>query len=107
MDDWLQVQTYTDHTLTPLMSDNDEVKLYYEGDFIDEDENVTREAIGFSIVSKKAYISFWHETEHEPCRCNVQGCMSCFIEETVGYAKGFGDNISMLWFDTKQDWNYP
>tara|TARA_R110002020_G_scaffold306166_1_gene522142 strand:- start:1726 stop:2013 length:288 start_codon:yes stop_codon:yes gene_type:complete len=87
----------------------DEIKLYYEGTYIDEEDNEEHDVKGFSIVSKDAYITFWHETMYEPCRCNVQGCLSCFLEETNGYADGFGANVSILWFGTDENgnqWNY-
>lgn len=88
----------------------DKVKLHYVGRFIDEYEEKEHEVEGFSWVSKTDYIRFYEETAHEPCKCNEQGCLSCFIEETVGWADGFGTDVSLLWFgkdENGEQWNYP
>lgn len=90
------------------MSDDD-IKLYYEGSYIDEEDNEEYDVVGFSIVSKSAYIRWWHSTAYEPCKCHVQGCLSCFLEVTNGYADGFGSNVGGLWFGTDENgnqWNY-
>jgi len=89
---------------------NDKVKLHYEGTYVDEEDNEEHEVEGFSWVSKADYISFYEETAYDSCKCQVQGCLSCFLDETNGWAKGFGMNVSILWFGKDslgKQWNYP
>ena len=86
---------------------SDDIKLHYEGTYIDEDDNEEHDVVGFSIVSKSAYIRWWHSTAYEPCKCDEQGCLSCFMEGD--YADGFGENVGCLWFGEDEDgsqWNY-
>jgi|TARA_B100000902_G_scaffold395967_1_gene455729 hypothetical protein len=88
----------------------DEVKLHYVGTYIDEEDNEEQEVEGFSWVSKNDYIRFYEETAYEPCQCDERGCLSCFIEETAGWADGFGTDVSLLWFgkdENGEQWDYP
>jgi len=88
----------------------DEVKLHYVGTYIDEEDNEEQEVEGFSWVSKNDYIRFYEETAYEPCQCDERGCLSCFLDETNGWAKGFGMNVFLLWFgkdENGEQWDYP
>ena len=85
------------------------VKLHYEGTYDDDEGNEEIDAKGFSWVNKADYIRFYDETAYDPCKCDVQGCLSCFLDETNGWADGFGSSVGMLWFGKDEHgkkWNY-
>jgi hypothetical protein len=87
----------------------DKVKLHYEGTYEDDEGNEEHDVEGFSWVNKDDYIRFYHKTAYDPCQCDVQGCLSCFLDETNGWADGFGSNVGILWFGNDENgkqWDY-
>ena len=67
------------------------IELFYIGYYEDPETGECEEdKQGVSLVSKEAYLRFLEETEWEPCVCNVQGCLSCFLDEKDLWADGFG-----------------
>ena len=86
------------------------IELYYISEYEnDETEEYEDEKQGVSIVSRQAYLDYLQETEWEPCMCDVQGCLSCFLDETNGWAEGYGGTCTTLWFGidpaTGKQWN--
>ncbi len=86
------------------------IELYYISEYEnDETEEYEDEKEGVSIVSRQTYLDFLQETEWEPCECNVQGCLSCFLDETDGWTEGYGGTCTELWFGddpaTGKQWN--
>ena len=76
-----------------------EIELHYISDYEDpETGEVTEQIEGVSIVSRDDYLRFFVETEWEPCECQIQGCLSCFLDETRGWVDGYGANCTLLWF---------
>jgi hypothetical protein len=85
------------------------VKLHYEGTYDDNLGRMMDDVEGFSWVNKADYIRFYDETAYDPCKCDEQGCLSCFLDETNGWANGFGSSVGMLWFGKDEQgkkWNY-
>ena len=86
------------------------IELFYVSHYEDPETGAyERDKEGVSIISREAYLQFLQETEWEPCMCNVQGCLSCFLDETGGWADGYGDTCTQLWFGvdpaTGKQWN--
>tara|TARA_B100001778_G_scaffold334937_1_gene349293 strand:- start:1126 stop:3246 length:2121 start_codon:yes stop_codon:yes gene_type:complete len=86
-------------------SNGDQVKLFYEGIYYNDDEDDEREGKAIeshSLVSKQEYIDYYHDTEYNPCECNVQGCLSCFLDETShtpAIKNGGVKMLNVLWFE--------
>jgi len=86
------------------------IEMFYISNYEDpETGEYERDKQGVSIISREAYLQFFVETEWEPCVCNVQGCLSCFLDETDGWADGYGDTPTTLWWGidpaTGKQWN--
>ena len=86
------------------------IELFYISDYEDpETGECESNKEGMSIVSREDYLQFLEETEWEPCECIVQGCLSCFLDETHGWADGYGSTCTELWFGidpaTGKQWN--
>ena len=91
------------------MSD-DTIEMFYISDYEDpETGKREHDKEGVSIVSREDYIQFLHETEWEPCVCNVQGCLSCYLDEKDLWADGYGITCTQLWWGidpaTGKQWN--
>ena len=89
---------------------DDTIEMFYISDYEDpETGERERDKQGVSIVSREDYIQFLHETEWEPCVCNVQGCLSCFLDEKMLWADGYGITCTQLWWGidpaTGKQWN--
>jgi len=89
---------------------NDTIELFYISHYEDPETGAYEyDKKGVSIISREAYLQFLHETEYEPCECNVQGCLSCFLDEKRLWADGYGDTCTELWFGvdpaTGKQWN--
>ena len=86
-------------------SNGDQVKLFYEGIYTNDDEDDEREGQeirSHSLISKKEYIDYYHDTKYNPCKCDVQGCLSCFLDEashTPAIKNGGIRSYGMLWFE--------
>lgn len=86
-------------------SNGDQVKLFYEGIYTNDDEDDEREGQeikSYSLVSKQDYMDYYHDTKYNPCKCDEQGCLSCFLEEaphTPALKKGGISSYGMLWFE--------
>lgn len=86
-------------------SNGDQVKLFYEGIYTNDDEDDKREGQeirSYSLISKKEYIDYYHDTKYDPCKCDVQGCLSCFLDEashTPAIKNGGISSYGMLWFE--------
>ena len=87
-------------------TNGDQVKLFYEGiyenDEDEDDERNGQEIESYSLVNKQDYIDYYHDTKYEPCPCDVQGCLSCFLDEashTPALKKGGISSYGMLWFE--------
>ena len=77
------------------------IEMFYVSDYEDpEDWNAeTKENVkGVSIVSKEAYLRWYLQTENTPCKCHVQGCLSCFLDYNNAWTDGYGGNCSEMWF---------
>lgn len=81
----------------------DDIKLFYEGIY-DNDGGFGdgNEMKSYSVVSKKDYRNYYEDTKWNPCECDVQGCLSCFLNEyphqpqiTEGRIVSYGS----LWFE--------
>ena len=86
------------------------IELFYISNYENpETDEYEYDKQGVSIISREAYLQFFVETEWEPCVCNEQGCLSCFLDETNGWAEGYGDTCTELWFGddpaTGKQWN--
>ena len=86
------------------------IEMFYISNYEDpETGEYERDKQGVSIISREAYLQFFVETEWEPCVCNVQGCLSCFLDETDGWTEGYGDTCTQLWWGidpaTGKQWN--
>lgn len=89
---------------------NDTIELHYISNYTDPETGAYEyDKKGVSIISREKYLQFLYETEWEPCMCQVQGCLSCFLDETDGWAEGYGDTSTELWFGvdpaTGKQWN--
>ncbi len=89
---------------------NKTIELFYVSDYEDPETGAyERDKESVSIISREAYLQFLQETEWEPCMCNVQGCLSCFLDETRGWADGYSGTCTQLWFGvdpaTGKQWN--
>ncbi len=83
----------------------DDIKLFYEGIY-DNDGGFGdgNEMKSYSVVSKKDYRNYYEDTKWNPCECDVQGCLSCFLNEyphqpqiTEGRIVSYGS----LWFEDR------
>ena len=75
------------------------IEMFYISNYEDpETGEYEKDKQGVSIISREDYLQFFIETEWKPCVCNVQGCLSCFLDETNGWADGYGDTCTELWF---------
>lgn len=76
------------------------IEMFYISNYTDPETGriVEYDKEGVSIVSREAYLQFFVETAWEPCMCQVQGCLSCFLDETDGWAEGYGDTSTELWW---------
>ena len=91
---------------TPMHAEGDErIKLFYEGIYTNDDEDDPREGqeiMSYSLVSKKDYQEYYEDTKYEPCKCDVQGCLSCFLEyypHTPEIKNGVITSYGSLWFE--------
>ena len=86
-------------------SNGDQVKLFYEGIYYNDDEEDEREGQeieSYSLVSKQDYMDYYHDTKYNPCKCDEQGCLSCFLDEaphTPALKKGGISSYESLWFE--------
>jgi len=84
------------------------IELFYISNY-ELDGEWEKQKQGVSIIPRETYIEFLHETEWEPCVCNVQGCLSCFLDEKMLWADGYGNTPTSLWFGvdptTGKQWN--
>jgi hypothetical protein len=87
------------------------IELHYISNYADPETGriVEYDKRGMSVVPRQLYLDFLAETEYEPCECNVQGCLSCFLDEKDLWAEGYGDTSTQLWFGddpaTGKQWN--
>ena len=63
-----------------------------------ETGEIEQDKEGVSVVSKEAYEAYKAETEWKPCVCDVQGCLSCFLDEQDAWADGYF-GAGFLWID--------
>ena len=90
-------------------SNGDQVKLFYEGiyenDEDEDDERNGQEIESYSLINKQDYIDYYHDTKYEPCPCDVQGCLSCFLDEashTPAIKEGGITSYGSLWFEDNE-----
>lgn len=75
------------------------IELHYTSDYEDpETGEIEHDKQSTTVVSCEAYVRFFYETESEPCMCEVRGCLSCFLDETNGWAEGYAGTCTELWF---------
>ena len=82
------------------------VKMWYEGDYEDEEGDNYENVKSYSILSKDDWISWYNSTKYDPCECDdVIGCLSCYLiyEAHEPELKGGFSNIGVLWFE---GWDY-
>lgn len=78
---------------------NETIEMFYISEYEDpETGEYEKSKEGVSIISREAFLMYFIETEWEPCMCDVQGCLSCFLDETDGWADGYGGTCTQLWF---------
>ncbi len=86
---------------------NDTIEMFYISNYEDpETGEREQDKQGVSIVSREAYIDF----SYGSClACDVQGCLSCFLDKINGWADGYGDTCTELWWGidpaTGKQWN--
>jgi len=81
----------------------DDIKLFYEGIY-DNDGGFGdgNEMKSYSVVSKKDYRNYYEDTKWNPCECDVQGCLSCFLNEyphQPQFTEGRIVSYGSLWFE--------
>jgi len=87
---------------------DDQIKLFYEGIYTNDDEDDEREGqeiMSHSLVSKKDYQNYYEDTKWNPCACDEQGCLSCFLEEyphTPAIKEGGIESYGSLWFEDEE-----
>ena len=98
--------------LSPLHAENDDqIKIFYEGIYTNDDEDDEREGqeiMSHSLVSKKDYQEYYEDTKYEPCKCDVQGCLSCFLEyypHTPEIKNGVITSYGSLWLQDEESFN--
>jgi len=84
---------------------DDQIKIFYEGIYTNDDEDDEREGqeiMSYSLVSKKDYQEYYEDTKWNPCKCDEQGCLSCFLEyypHTPEIKNGVITSYGSLWFE--------
>jgi len=85
------------------LGDEDDIKLFYEGIYEDGGGfGDGKELKSYSVVSKKDYRNYYEDTKWNPCECDVQGCLSCFLNEyphQPQFTKGSIVSYGGLWFE--------
>lgn len=81
----------------------DDIKLFYEGIY-DNDGGFGdgQELKSYSVVSKKDYRDYYEDTKLNPCECDEQGCLSCFLNEyphEPQFKEGSIVSYGSLWFE--------
>lgn len=83
----------------PSKMNDKTIELFYVSDYEDpQTGEVTKQIEGVSIISREDFLMYLVETEWEPCECQIQGCLSCFLDEKRAWADGYGSNCTTLWF---------
>ena len=92
---------------------DDQIKLFYEGIYTNDDEDDPREGQeikSYSLVSERDYQEYYNDTKLNPCACDEQGCLSCFLEEyphTPEIKNGSIPSYSSLWFESDPVFEAP
>jgi len=81
----------------------DDIKLFYEGIYDNEGGFGDGEELkSYSVVSKKDYRDYYEDTKLNPCECDEQGCLSCFLNEyphEPQFKEGSIVSYGSLWFE--------
>ncbi len=81
----------------------DDIKLFYEGIYDNEGGfGDGQELKSYSVVSKKDYRDYYEDTKLNPCECDEQGCLSCFLNEyphEPQFKEGSIVSYGSLWFE--------
>ena len=92
---------------------DEQIKLFYEGIYTNDDEDDPREGQeikSYSLVSARDYQEYYNDTKLNPCACDEQGCLSCFLEEyphTPEIKNGSIPSYSSLWFESDPVFEAP
>ena len=93
---------------TMINGNDDQIKIFYEGIYTNDDEDDAREGqeiMSYSLVSKKDYQEYYEDTKWNPCACDEQGCLSCFLEyypHTPEIKNGVITSYGSLWFENAE-----
>ncbi|MDA8580402.1 hypothetical protein N9L01_00375 [bacterium] len=108
-----KVNTTPMHAEGDDVDDEEQIKLFYEGIYTNDDEDDPREGQeikSYSLVSARDYQEYYEDTKLNPCACDEQGCLSCFLEEyphTPEIKNGSIPSYSSLWFESDSVFEAP